>query len=773
MKNIWKNKITRIALTATLACLFLFMLLDLVVFPLPKDKLIRSKAHFVYDRNGNLLNCFASQDYFWRMPVKLEEISPELIKTVLNTEDRYFRYHPGVNIFSLITSAIENVREGRVVRGGSTITMQIARMMEPKPRNIMSKLVEIFRAAQLELHYSKNDLLEFYFNLVPYGGNIEGVGTAAYFYFGKSPQDLSASESAILAAIPSSPNNFRPDLEPEQCRKRRDQILASMYERNLLDCAEYLDARMEEIPQQRIEKPFTAPHFSQSIIAENQETSRIYSTIDYETQILCERLAENYHPVLNQTGIHNLSIVVIDNHSGELLAMVGSPDFEDVENHGQINGALAKRSPGSALKPFVYALGFEKGIITPASIVDDIPVNYAGYTPENYDEKYRGIVTIEDALIQSLNIPAVNITKRVGLDNFYSLLRSGGISSLDRQYYDYGLPLVLGACEVSLVDLSNLYACLAREGLYLPLKMIQGRAGSAKKDLLSEEACYLVSNILANLQRPYLPASWEFTRDLPTVAWKTGTSYGRKDAWAIGYNPDFTVGVWTGNFSGEGSPYLVGAESSAPLMFSIFNELTKGKELAWFDPPEVLGRRKVCTVSGMPPNQYCNSTREDFYIKGLSNNTQCDIHQPIWVDKNTGYLLCRACVHMGQPDTLVVEKWPVRLSEWLLAQGRIGILPEHNPQCTGIFADGPPQIVSPEKNSLFEIRNGIPIEYQQILFRATAGQESAKVHWFLDSRLYTSCPVGKRVFYKPEKGVHKLMCVDDLGRSNSITFEVQ
>ncbi|MBD3217065.1 MAG: penicillin-binding protein 1C, partial [candidate division Zixibacteria bacterium] len=319
------RKIAKIFLAAMLAGIAVLLILDLVVFPLPSEKLSRHSSYFIYDRNGELLNCYASDDHFWRLPTEIDSISPLLIKTVLNTEDKWYRYHPGVNPVSLMKAAVDNVQAGKIIRGGSTITMQIARMMEPKPRNIGGKLVEIYRALQLEMHYSKDELLEIYFNLIPYGGNIEGVGAAAYFYFGKPPSELTVSESAILAGIPSSPNNYRPDRNPEKCRKRRNRILRQLHNNAIIDENKFHDALEEDIPRQRGERPDYAAHFSQSMMTRIDSEigdGKIRSTLDLEIQALCERLAVSYANVLAEKDIHNLSIVVIDNKSSRLLAMV-------------------------------------------------------------------------------------------------------------------------------------------------------------------------------------------------------------------------------------------------------------------------------------------------------------------------------------------------------------------------------------------------------------------------------------------------------------------
>ncbi len=746
---------------------------DRWLFPLPADRLEKAHSYFVYSQDGHLLNAFASEDRFWRKPVGLDSISPTLEKVVLSCEDQWFYYHPGVNPVSLVTAAYDNIKAGKVVRGGSTITMQIARMMEPKSRTIGSKLVEILRAFQLEMHYSKAELLQIYFNLVPYGGNIEGVGAATHFYFGKQPARLSLSEAAILAAIPVSPNSFRPDANPEACRIRRDEILNRLLKNNIISQDEFDRATAEEIPARRLGRPFVAPQFCQSMIAGHAELTDIHTTIDYNLQTTVERLAYGHHLSLVEKGIHNLAVVVLDNRSGRLLAHVGSPDFEDTEHDGQVNGADALRSPGSALKPFVYALALDSGLITPASRLDDIPVSYSGYSPENYDEEYHGIVSARDALVRSLNVPAVNLTAKAGLKEYYDLLKNIGISSLTKKYYEYGLPLVLGAGEVSLRSLANAYATLARGGEYKPVIDIKDAEAVDGQSFLSPAACYIISNILSDLQRPELNNAWEFTADLPTIAWKTGTSYGRKDAWAIGYTPQYTVGVWSGNFSSESSPYIVGVDISAPLMLDIFRELTRGEDPRWFDaPPEVKGR-EVCTRSGMPPGETCPETTHDLFIQGVSPVAACDIHQRIFVDRNTGYRVSRACSYGRTIDTFIVEQWPARLSNWLLSQGVIAGIPPQDPGCSRVMISDAPVIRSPENDAVYRLRQDAPRDFQKVMFHASASLDAARLHWFLDNELFATCGPGGKVFYEPESGSHLLMCVDDLGRSSVVHFEIK
>jgi penicillin-binding protein 1C len=520
-------------------------------------------------------------------------------------------------------------------------------------------------------------------------------------------------------------------------------------------------------------RPFIAPQFCTDMRERQSSAHEIHTTLDLGVQRLCERLASGHAGRLRGLNIHNLSIVVLDNTTSELLALVGSPDFNDSRHDGQVNGATAHRSPGSTLKPFAYALAFDKGLVVPATKVEDIPVSYSGYSPENYDEEYHGLVSVRQALIQSLNVPAVNVTSKLGLRQFYDLLKEGGLTSLDKPHYLYGLPLVLGASEVSLLDLSNLYATFARGGVWTSIKQTRGQSLDSEKRLFSEETSFIVSTILSNLERPELASSWEFSSDRPTIAWKTGTSYGRKDAWTIGYNPDFTVGVWVGNFSAEASPYLVGVEVAAPIMLDVFQEITRGKELTWFDPPPDIEMRDFCAASGMQPGPDCPQTAIGMYIRDVSPGKRCDIHKAVRVDAKSGYMVCRGCGQTDQIVEQVVEEWPPKVSGWLLARGMTTPLPEHNPDCRGTLSENAPVITSPEDDGRYVLTTAVPREYQKIMLEASVAGEIREVHWFLNREWFATVEPGMQLFYVPEKGTHRLMCVDDLGRSMSVSFVVE
>jgi penicillin-binding protein 1C len=746
---------------------------DQVLFPLPKNLLQRPTSTFVYSRDHQLMRCFMSADEYWRKPVKLDEISPLLIRSVLACEDQWFYYHPGFNIMSLISAAIDNVKAGKIVRGGSTISMQIARMIERKPRTLKSKIIEILRAIQLEIHYSKKELLEFYFNLAPYGGNIEGVGAAAFFYFGKPPLELSPAQAALLAALPRSPTDLRPDKDYQASLIARSGVLKVMLDHELIGENEYADGLNEKIAVELTEPPLTAPHLCRELALSNADSCEITSTIDLDIQNICERLLHQHNYPLAAMDIHNASVVVLDNLTGEVLVLVGSIDFLDDKHCGQINGALAPRSPGSALKPFVYALAFDKGLISPKMYLEDLPVYYSGYSPQNYDNSYRAVVTAEEALHLSLNVPAVNITAGVGLKNFYDLLQKGGITTIQKKYYDYGLPLVLGSGEVKLLELANLYRVFANGGIYTPYKLISGQPYAPGDTLFSAGASYIIAEILSDLTRPELPSSWEFTENIPKIAWKTGTSYGRKDAWSIGFNPQYTVGVWVGNFTAQPSPELVGAKVAAPILFDIFSAITSKTKGGWFSRPEAVGVRDVCSVSGLVPGPYCRSTVKELYLPGISLSKTCDIHQEILIDKSTGYQLCRYCAEGKNCAYDTLEIWSPEIATWLSRTGGIiQEVPIHNPDCRGAYSVDKPIINSPRDDVAYIIRDYIPLSLQGIMLDASVSADAKSLYWFIDGELFCTLKPDEKTFYIPGPGDHNITCSDDRGRSSSIKITI-
>jgi penicillin-binding protein 1C len=688
-------------------------------------------------------------------------------------EDRLFRYHPGVNPYSLGRALVANIRARRIRQGGSTITMQVARLMEPKARTIPNKLAEIFRALQLEITYSKAEILTHYFNLAPYGGNLVGVGAAARFYLDKNPSQLSLGEAALLAAIPQDPNANRPDRDILAAGRARDLVLGRMLDLGKITEEEVFKAASEPLPGRRYDPPFAAPHLVTMLSLEHPERERIYTTIDHLLQDNVEDLLRRQAIDLRRKGITNAAAVVLDNPTGELLAMVGSVDFFDEEAAGQVNGALAPRSPGSALKPFVYALAMDRGLITPASLLADVPTDYSGYRPENYDGLFRGAVTAREALTASLNVPVVNLSAELGNRGLYTFLREAGVTTLPEAGDYYGLSLVLGGAGVNLLELANTYRGLAHGGRFSRCRLLFDAPESEGNALMSPGTCFIISEMLAELRRPEIPSVWEWARNAPKVAWKTGTSYGHRDAWSIGYTPDYTVGVWAGNFDGRGVPELIGVDVAAPILFELFTLLDERSDRRWFEQPNSVESRTVCALSGMPATEFCPVTKSDSYLPGLSSQAVCNLHQQIVVDKTSGHRLCSHCRIGHDCESRIVVQWPPDIATWMERNGHpIEQLPLHNPDCHRLASGKPPVISSPTDRAVYRLRSRVGTRYQKVLLDAQVSNGTGRIFWFVDGYMVYSGPPRNDLFISPASGRHKVQCLDDEGRSSEVEISV-
>ncbi|HEY6063598.1 MAG TPA: penicillin-binding protein 1C, partial [Chitinophagaceae bacterium] len=520
------------------------------------------------------------------MKTELDEISPLLRKTIIAKEDRHFYSHPGVNPFAVIRAFFSNIFHMRRMSGASTITMQVAKMLEPSKRNIWSKFREMFRAFQLELKYSKKEILQMYLNLVPYGGNIEGVKAASLLYFKKNPDHLSLAEITALSIIPNKPGIMIPGKNNDFIVKERNRWLEKFAERKVFTKKEIEDALAEPLTATRGSVPHYIPQLSYKL--KKQGGDIIKTNINMNTQLKTEKLVEDYVRIQRLKNIKNAAVVIIDNKTHKVITYVGSSDFNDTTDGGQVNGADAVRQPGSTLKPLMYAMCFDEGLLTPKTVITDVAVNYAGYAPENYDEKYNGYVTIEYALEHSLNIPAVKSLRLLGHEKLIQKLSDCNFKQIQKDRRKLGLSLILGGCGTTLEELTGLFSAFANDGRYISPAYIQNdtsRSGRDGQILISPAANFMMTEILSKVNRPDFPLNWTATERMPKIAWKTGTSYGRKDAWSIGYNKNYTVGIWTGNFSGVGVADLSGANIATPLLFKIFNTIDYDSDEEWFTQP--------------------------------------------------------------------------------------------------------------------------------------------------------------------------------------------
>jgi len=752
----------------------LAFILTVVFFPLDREKLHKPPSQAIYDKDGKLLRAFLSSDEKWRMPCRLDEVSSYLKEAVITVEDRFFHYHPGINPWSLLRALYLNLKHGRIVSGGSTITMQVARMMEHRERTLLSKAIEIIRAVKLELLYSKDEILEFYFNMAPYGGNVEGVKAACYYYFQKSPAEISLGQAALLVAVPNSPRELNPEMSPQNARKKRDEVLVYLRGKKVIIEAEYLRAEKEEIAIENPGIPFDSPHFTDLMHSYYPGKSRVYTTLDRETQRKCTQTLRKHLAKWRSRGITNGAVVVLDNRTNSLRALVGSYDFFDDLHGGQVNGAVSSRSPGSTLKPLLYAYGIDEGLITPSAILHDVPVNYAGYVAENYDGKYHGVVTVKEALTRSLNVPAVLLLARIGVWDFVSFLQDGGVSTIDRKGNDYGLSFILGGCDIKLIELTNLYSTLANFGRFRPIRYCQDEPVQEGREILSDGASYIISELLTEVVRPDLATYWEYSLHRPKVAWKTGTSYGHRDAWSIGYTRGFTVGVWAGNFDGRSARELVGAQVAGPILFDIFDAILGKDDWKWFAAPYSVASRRVCARSGMVPNEDCCHTVKELYLPDVSPSVKCEIHRAFYIDRETGYRLCKSDLQERSYRRKVFEVWPPEVATWMERNGYpLDKIPQLMPVSQSIMAGKGPVVRSPDATCEYRLRDGVSPEHQKILLDASVENSVNKIFWFLDGKLIWSGDPEDKTFVYPEIGEHTLVCQDDHGRCTSVKLVIR
>lgn len=742
--------------------------------PIDGEKISKPSSQAIYSRDGEPLRVFLSPDEKWRIPVNVEDVSPCLMESFIAIEDKCFHYHNGVNPYALLRALCLNIKQRKIVSGGSTITMQVARMMEHRKRNIVSKFIEILTALKLESMFTKKEIFRIYLNLLPYGSNIEGVETACYYYFHKPVSQISLSQAAMLTIIPNSPNVLNPVINPEALENKKNRVLKRLKEQGIINEEKYHEGIGEKIAIDNPGMPFLALHFTDLIHRRYRDESFVVTTLSFQIQRKAEDILKSHLDKWKKRGITNGAVVIIGNKNHELLGMVGSYDFYDSFNDGQVNGALASRSPGSTLKPLLYAYGINQGIVTPSTRLSDVPVNYGEYSPENYDGKYHGLVSVREALRTSMNVPAVNLLAKVGGKNFGNLLNQCGVTTIDLKKREYGLSLILGGCEVNLLELTNLYSVFANRGLYRPVCFTKGETEIQGKRLFSEGTAFILSEMLSDVTRPDLPEYWEYTRDMPKVAWKTGTSYGHRDAWSIGYTRNYTVGVWVGNFDGSGVPELVGSQVAAPVLFDVLRSIIGEDDRIWFKQPPSVKKREICALSGRVPNPDCPHTKEEYYIPGISSEGVCDIHQVFYIDKKTGYRLTKEYMEGRKCIKKVYEIYPPDVATWMERNNfPIQKVPELDPGFRTLLSGKGPVINSPNEECTYIIREGIPLEYQKIPLDASVPNTVRKIYWFLDGKLIWSGHPIKKTYIYPERGKHILVCQDDHGRSMSMELKIK
>ncbi|MGE4131281.1 MAG: penicillin-binding protein 1C [Bdellovibrionales bacterium] len=701
----------------------------------------------ILDREGNLLRLTLSGDEKYRVFTALDQIPAAWIKEVLAQEDRYFFYHPGINPISLLRALKTTYWAGDKRVGASTLTMQLARLRSTRgSKTILGKIYQMVGALRLEVFHSKREILEAYLNLIPFGANIEGVGAASRVLFGRPPQLLGPSEMAQLVRIPQDPSQHTP-LAVQAIRKL----------------------------------PFLAPHLVETVLSRlsSARPSQVTLTLDRDLQILAEKKMRSYLASLRDKGVNNGALMITHHETMEVLAMVGSGDFFNDEIGGQINGTVIFRSPGSALKPLVYAMAMDQGLIHPLTLLKDSPSSFGAFDPENFDRKFLGPVSAKEALITSRNVPAIHLTSLLKQPSFYDMLKNLGVKRL-REPEHYGLALSLGGAEVTMEDLVKIYALLANGGELRDLHYFLKQKTVRGPTLVSAEAAFMTLNILSENPRSDRPGFDSLIRDAVPTAWKTGTSNGFRDAWTVGLVGPYVVSVWLGNFNNDSNPALVGRDLASPLFFNLADGL-RGKIT---QPPgwtSLVGlnvkKVEVCGISGHLPGPHCRAHKKTWFIPGTSPISKCDIHREVLITK-AGQRACdetREGLHRE-----VYEFWPSDLLSLFQAAG----LPRRTPpafmaeckvQETRNFGV-PPKIISPRMGVTYSLRVVVgrgEERAEKIPLSAVSDGDVKRLHWFVGSNYIGQSDPAHPLFWVPTPGHHIVRVSDDLGRSDSRPVDVR
>jgi penicillin-binding protein 1C len=731
----------------------------------------------VLDEDGQILRAFLNKDQQWYFPPNEKIKIPEkLEKAVLTFEDRYFYYHPGVNPVSIVKAIINNISAGKIKSGASTITMQLVRLALKNKRNIWNKCLEVLQAIKLEIKYSKKELLRMYIENAPYGGNIIGYQAAVLKYFKKIPEQITWSEAALLAVLPNSPGLISPTRNPVILIKKRNSLLKKLKMRKIINSQTYNLSIQEPINKQLFSFFITAPHLAQTLKNRlNIHSGYIRTTIKKEFQVHIEQLLTRHLHFLNSQGIQNGAVLVAETRTGKIRVYLGSQNFFDIQSRGQNDGIISSRSTGSILKPFLYALALDEGIILPSTMMKDIPSYFGTFSPSNADKNYDGLVTAKEALIRSLNVPASRLLNTYGIHKFYHFLKSAGMTTLFRKPDDYGLTLILGGAEANLYDLVKMYCGLGNRGNFIPLTIL---FSENKTDplpgiqLISPEASYLTLNMIKDVKRPGAEYYWEQYNNQYPVAWKTGTSYGQRDAWSVGVTPQWTVAVWVGNFSGEGNPNLSGASCAAPLMFDIFNDLPKSTGNHWFDKSGINFKiEKICLDTGFRAGPSCERIVYTEMPRTHSPLRTCPYHKTLFVTHDEKFSVCSLCWKSGQYKPIKKIIFTPDVAQYLRKRGLIlSRIPPHQKNCPGLKESKSIQIIYPTQKSKIWIPRDFGGQMQKVTLQVAHGIQNRPIYWYIDDIYKGKTIKNHKMALTLEKGWHKLVVIDSEGNRDQRTF---
>jgi len=734
---------------AILACLLLALHLW-VPRPLFQDP----TSTVVEDRNGELIGARISSDEQWRFPAS-ESVSDKFAACIIEFEDRHFHYHPGIDPLALTRALIHDCRAGRVVEGGSTLTMQVARMARRNPsRNVWQKLIEMLWAFDIELTYSKKEILSIYASNAPFGGNTVGVESASWRYFGRSADNLSWAENATLAILPNSPAIIHLNRNREVLKKKRDALLLRLYDKGVLTETEYSLAIAEPLPQAPMPIPNRAPHLLTQL-AKEHEGEMIRSSVDLQLQTLAQDIADRYSTRYKANYIEDIAILVLDVQTDSVLAYVGNSS--QLTATSQVDNIRSERSPGSLLKPILYASMLNDGLITPHMIFADTPLNLNGFTPTNFSKSYLGVVPANEAVTRSLNVPLVRMLSHYGTGRFMSVLRWLGMSTLRHDEDHYGASIILGGAEATLWDVTHMYARLSRILL-----------NKEKEQRLSRASVWYAYEAMSALNRPEEEADWQNFSSMKQVAWKTGTSWGSRDAWAIGTTSRYAVGVWVGNATGEGRAGMTGIGYAAPVMFDVFSLLDNSE---WFQEPlNEMESVRICRHSGHIASDICADTETQFVPKTSIGTPTCNYCRRVHLSADGRWQVNSTGESVANIRT---ESWfvlpPVQEYYYAGHTASYRTLPPLRPDCQSdtkeVFS-----FITPEHGSTLVLPRNFGGQYEKVVLKAVCHDPEATLFWHMDDSFLGQTKGSHELAVTPSIGQHSLTIVDGNGNRRTIIF---
>ena len=766
------NFFKRLSVTKKVILCILAFLVTGYIFCLPRHLFHVPYSTVVTDRNEELLGARIASDGQWRFPPR--NTTPEKIKECLITfEDKHFYHHWGVNPFAIGRAFYQNVKNKRIVSGGSTLTMQTIRLARNESRTFREKLIEMIWATRLEFRASKEEILSMYISHAPFGGNVVGLDAAAWRYFGHSADDLSWAESAMLAVLPNAPAMIHLSKGRKTLLDKRNRLLKQLLEKKTIDSSTYELAISEPLPDEPHALPQIAPYLVSRFYQErNGEYSR--STINKGIQTQVEDLAERWSNEFGRSDIRNLAILVIDIPSNQVVAYCGNVHFDRKQGGNQVDVIQAPRSTGSILKPFLYYAMLQEGSLLPDMLLPDVPVNINGFTPQNFSMQFEGAVPASEALARSLNIPAVTMLQRYGVPKFHSFLQQIGLKTINRSSSHYGLSLILGGAEATLWDVTNAYAMMGRSLLQLPQRscslLLPTSRITESTDPFQPGAVWQTFDALKEVNRPE-EIDWKSIPSMQTIAWKTGTSYGFRDAWAVGVTPRYAVGVWVGNATGEGKPGLVVAQTAGPVLFDIFNLLPSS---SWFTRPAgIFVEAEVCRKSGHLKGRFCDETDTLLVLPAGLRTEACPYHHLVTLSADESQRIYENCANT---EPTLRKSWftlpPVW--EWYYKQHH----PEYKPlppfkAGCGEDTFQPMQFIYPPMNARIKLPKQLDGSKGFLTVELAHNNPNATVFWHLDETYQAQTQDFHKISLQPAAGKHSLTAVDGEGNTISTTFFVE